>query len=108
MDGPRANLPVAIAFVVYNELFDARMMQVLRRAGIDYYTRWGHATGKGKGTEPHLGQGAYGSTNAVLMIAFEEEAPLQALIEGIKAANADTPRADDRIRLFQVPLVRIV
>lgn len=98
----------AMAFVVYNELFDTRVMEVLKRTGIDYYTRWGHATGKGRGTEPHLGTGSYGSTNSVLMIAFPDDAPLQALIRAIGALNEDTPRADDRVRLFQVPLEHIV
>ncbi len=108
MDSQLLDRPGTVVFVVYNELFDSRVMQLLRRAGIDYYTRWGHATGKGRGTEPHLGQGAYGSTNAVLMIAFQEEAPLQALIDAIKSVNADTPRADDRIRVFKVPLLGMV
>jgi voltage-gated potassium channel Kch len=98
----------SVAFVIYNELFHTRVMEMLRRVGIDYYTRWGPVTGKGRGTEPHLGQGAYGSTNAVLMIAFHEEAPLRALVEALEAVNAQTPRADDRMRLFQVPLQRIV
>lgn len=98
----------SVAFVVYNELFHTRVMDMLRRVGIDYYTRWGPVTGKGRGTEPHLGQGAYGSTNAVLMIAFQEPAPLQALIEAMQAINQQTTRADDRMRLFQVPLVRTV
>lgn len=98
----------AVAFVVYNEFFNTRVMDMLRRAGIDYYTRWGRVTGKGQGTEPHLGAGAYGSTNAVLMIAFPEAGPLQALIEAINGMNEGTTRPDDRIRLFQVPLQRIV
>ena len=42
------------------------------------------------------------------MIAFEEEAPLAALIENITAENTQIKRADDRIRLFQLPLERIV
>ena len=98
----------SVAFVIYNELFHTRVMEMLRRVGIDYYTRWGPVTGKGRGTEPHLGQGAYGSTNAVLMIAFEEAAPLEALIEAAQAMNAHTPRPDDRVRVFQVPLARRV
>jgi hypothetical protein len=108
MDTETLHPPGAMTFVVYNELFDERVMEILKRAGIDYYTRWPHVTGKGRGTEPHLGRGAYGSTNSVLMIAFQEETPLHALIDEIRAANAHTRRADDRIRLFQVPLVRIV
>lgn len=108
MNAPLLDPPGAIAFVVYNELFHTRVMELLRRVGIDYYTRWGPVTGKGRGTEPHLGQGAYGSTNAVLMIAFHEHAPLQALIDAIEAVNAQTARPDDRMRLFQVPLLRLV
>lgn len=108
MEPANISTPSALAFVVYNELYQTRVMDVLRRCGIDYYTRWSHVAGKGRGTEPHLGHGSYGSTNAVLMIAFQDEAPLQALIEQIQAVNADTPRADDCIRLFQVPLMRIV
>ena len=97
-----------MAFVVHNEYFSPRVMQLLKDAGIDYYTRWDRATGKGHGTEPHMGTGSYASTNAVLMIAFQEEAPLEALIRRITEANLEITRADDRIRLFQLPLDRIV
>ncbi len=83
-------------------------MQLLSDAGIDYYTRWEHIKGKGHDTEPHLGSGGFGSINAVLMIAFREETPLATLIDGITAANAEIKRSDDRIRLFQMPLERMV
>lgn len=96
------------AFIVHNEYFSSRVMQLLDAAGIDYYTRWEQAKGKGHGTEPHLGAGGHPSTNAVLMIAFPDEAPLENLIRSITAANADIKRADDRIRLFQLPLERMV
>ncbi|MBI3057548.1 MAG: transcriptional regulator, partial [Betaproteobacteria bacterium] len=43
-----------IAFVVHNELFTARVMELLAASGIDYYTRWEQVLGKGHGTEPHL------------------------------------------------------
>lgn len=96
------------AFVVHNEHFTRRVMELLDTAGIDYYTRWDRATGKGRGTDPHLGRGGFASTNAVLMIAFQEEAPLTKLIEAIAAANDGIKRPDDRIRLFQLPLERVV
>lgn len=97
-----------MTFIVHNEYQTERVTSLLKTAQIDYYTRWERATGKGHGTEPHLGVGSYASTNAVLMIAFEDEAPLNALIESIQAANAQITRAPDRIRLFQLPLDRIV
>jgi|SRR3990172_6719383 len=97
-----------IAFVVYNEYVNSRVMQLLKDIGIDYYTRWDQVKGKGHGTEPHLGSGSFGSTNDVLMIAFQEEAPLEALVEGVTAANTEIKRLDDKIRLFQLPLERMV
>jgi len=97
-----------MAFLVHNEYYTPRMMQLLTDAGIDYYTRWDHAQGKGHGTDPHLGMGTYASMNAVLMIAFPDEAVLDDLIQRIAAANKEITRAADRIRLFQVPLDRIV
>lgn len=97
-----------MTFIVHNEYQTERVMQLLKAAQIDYYTRWDHTTGKGHGTEPHLGSGSYGSLNAVLMIAFEDEAPLAALIEAIQATNSQIGRAADRIRLFELPLERMV
>ena len=97
-----------IVFLVHNEYFAAKVLDLLRSVGIDYFTRWDQAIGKGHGTEPHLGRGGYPGTNSVMMIAFREEGPLERLIEAIEAANAGTARADDRIRLFQLPLDRIV
>jgi hypothetical protein len=97
-----------MAFVVYYEHVNAQVMDMLKSLGIDYYTRWDGVKGKGHGTEPHLGVGSYVSMNSALMIAFEDEAPLAALTEAIVAANARVHRSDERIRLFQVPLERIV
>jgi hypothetical protein len=97
-----------LAFIVHNEYYTPQVMDALKNAGIDYYTRWAQAHGKGHGTEPHVGTGGYASTNAVLMIAFPDEGPLAALISGISAVNAGIARAPDKIRLFQLPLERIV
>jgi hypothetical protein len=97
-----------MAFVVYNEYVDPQVMGILKTLNIDYYTRWEHVKGKGHGTEPHIGIGTYASTNAALMIAFEDEAPLAALIQAIIAANGKARRADECIRLFQVPLELVV
>jgi len=97
-----------LAFIVHTEFFTDQVMALIESAGIDYYTRWDRAIGKGHGTEPHFGKGSYASTNAVLMIAFEHESPLDRLIAAVTAANAQMKRPDDRIRLFQLPLERIV
>lgn len=97
-----------MAFVVYYEYVDKQVMEMLKTLGIDYYTRWDNVKGKGHGTEPHIGVGTYVRMNSALMIAFEDEAPLAALTDAILAANEKARRSDERIRLFQVPLERVV
>jgi hypothetical protein len=97
-----------MVFVVHNEHYTEHVMGLLASCNIDYYTRWEHATGKGHETEPHLGKGMFASLNSVLMIAFEEETPLHALIDAIRTANAEIKRRADHIRLFQIPLERVV
>jgi hypothetical protein len=97
-----------MALVVCNSYVMDRVMKTLMDLGIDYFTSWENAKGKGHGTEPHLGRGAYGSLNSVTMIAFEDEAPLAALIGAIQAANKEIKRKSDHVRLFQLPLERIV
>lgn len=97
-----------IAFIVHIEYHTERVMEIFSSVGIDYYTRWEQAKGKGHGTDPHLGAGGFPSTNSVVMVAFEDEAPLERLIAAITVANAAITRPADRIRLFQMPLDRIV
>ena len=97
-----------IVFLVYNDVFTPRVMEMLHASGIDYYTRWEQVKGKGHGTDPHLGTRSFPGTNAVLMIAFQEEVALEGLVRRITEANERIIRADDRIRLFQVPLERMI
>ncbi len=97
-----------IAFVVFNEVYTPRVMELLESAKIDYFTRWERVIGKGHGTEPHLGTRSFPGVNSVLMIAFQEEQSLEKLKEEIRSMNGEISRPDDRIRLFQVPLEHIV
>jgi hypothetical protein len=97
-----------MVFMVHNEYFAPRVMQLLTEAGVDYYTRWDHAQGKGHGTDPNLGTGTFAATNAVVMIAFQDEAVLEGLIQIVTRANQEIARANDKIRMFQLPLDRVV
>jgi hypothetical protein len=104
----RSPATMKLALLVCNSYFMDRVMKILKDNGIDYFTSWDKARGKGHGTEPHLGTGGFGSTNSVTMVAFEDDAPLEGLIRSIKLVNQETRRAADHIRLFQLPLERIV
>lgn len=97
-----------IAFIVHNEFMGNAVMNVLAESGIDYYTRWEQVQGKGHGTEPHIGSGRFVTMNNVLMIGFRDLAPLETLIGKIVALNEGIQRPDDKIRLFQLPMERMV
>lgn len=97
-----------VAFIVYRDVFTTRVMEQLKRLDIDYYTQWEQVKGKGHGTEPHLGTRSFPGMNSVLMIAFEDESKLEKLIPAIEEANKLVECPDDRIRLFQMPLERIM
>jgi hypothetical protein len=97
-----------VAFVVNNDVYTPRVMELLNTLGVDFFTQWEHVKGKGHETEPHLGTRSFPGFNSVLMIAFEDEGLLGKLIEGIVVANKQIQRSDDRIRVFQLPLDRIV
>lgn len=97
-----------IAFLVCEEVYAPRVLDLLDTCAIDYYTQWEHVKGRGHGTESHLGTRSFPGMNVVFMIAFEEEAALEALVGAVTSANEKIPRQDDRIRLFQVPLEKIV
>lgn len=97
-----------IVFIVCNEVYTPRVMEILAKENIDYFTRWEHVLGKGHGTEAHLGTRSFPAVNSVLMIAFQDDDSLKRLLCNLSEANKDITRADDRIRLFQVPLEHVL
>jgi hypothetical protein len=97
-----------IAFVVYNDVYGERVMETMEMLGVDYFTRWDEVKGKGHGTEAHLGTRIHPGTNAVLMIAFQDEAVLDKLLAHISTVNEGIVRTDDKVRIFQLPLERML
>jgi len=97
-----------LTFLVYHDILDDRVSKALDELKIDYYTRWEDVKGKGHQTDAHLGNRPYPGYNFVRMIAFVDEEILSNLIEKITELNKIVERDDDKIRLFQVPLERIV
>jgi hypothetical protein len=97
-----------IVFVVYNEVYHPRIMDLLGKASVDYFTRWEQVQGKGHETVAHLGTRSFPGLNSVMMIAFKEQEALDKLIVEIESVNSGITRLDDKVRLFQIPLERVV
>lgn len=97
-----------LTFLVYHDILDDRVTKALNELNIDYYTEWENVKGKGHLSDAHLGNRPFPGYNNVRMIAFTEHNVLSQLIEKIDALNQLAERDDDKIRLFQVPLERII
>ena len=97
-----------LTFLVYHDILDDRVNKALDELNIDYYTEWEDVKGKGHQTDAHLGNRPFPGYNFVRMIAFVDETILSQLINKIESLNKLVERDDDKIRLFQVPLERIV
>jgi hypothetical protein len=96
------------AFIVYRDVLDQRISNILAGVGVDYYTEWEEVKGKGHLTDAHLGTRPFPGYNCVRMIAFEDEGKLKKLIEILEQFNTGVERKDDQMRLFQLPLEKIV
>jgi len=97
-----------LAFLVYHDILDDRVSKALKDLEIDFYTEWENVKGKGHNSDAHLGNRPFPGFNNVRMIAFPSDELLEGLILKIKELNKIAEREDDKIRLFQVPLEKIV
>ena len=97
-----------IAFLVYHDVLDDRVIKILEELKIDAYTKWEQVIGKFHGSEGHLGTRTFPGHNSVRMIPFREDEILQKLIEDLQEFNKEAVKKDDEIRLFLMPLEKIV
>ncbi len=97
-----------LIFLIYHDILEDRITKLMDELQIDYYTKWEEVKGKGHNTEAHLGTRTFPGFNFVRMIAFEEESKISKIVEGITELNKMVGREDDKIRLFQLPLEKIV
>ena len=97
-----------LTFIVYHDILDDRVSKALKELEIDYYTQWEDVKGKGHNSDAHLGNRPFPGYNFVRMIAFTDEAIVDKLITKINELNEIVERDDDKIRLFQTPLEKII
>ncbi len=97
-----------LTFMVYRDILDGRISEALNDLNIDYYTEWEGVKGKGHKTDAHLGNRPFPGFNNVRMIAFSDDSKIEELADKINELNLTVEREDNKIRLFQIPLERIV
>jgi len=97
-----------IIFIVYHDILEDRINEMLNELKIDYYTEWENVKGKGHQTDAHLGTRTFPGYNAVRMLAVQKEEILASISEKIENLNKEVIRDDDKVRLFQVPLEKVI
>lgn len=97
-----------IAFLSYHDVLDDRIIILLEELGIDSYIKWESVLGKSHGSLPHLGTRTFPGHDSVRLIPFPEENSLNKLISKVQEFNNQVTKKDDEIRLYLLPLERIV
>lgn len=76
--------------VVYNNAIDPEVGEMMNASGIEHYTKFTSAFGKGPGSGPRLGDAVWpGGNNAVLVVTSPEAA--QTLIRQVEVLQKDIP-----------------
>ena len=88
-------------FIVYNIAINEEVMEIIKKAGIENYTRWERVTGVGKISGLHMGTHVWPAVNSVLAVAVEDDKK-DKLIEQIKEARKKLGK--EGIKAFVLPL----
>lgn len=97
-----------IAFLIYHDVLEDRVEKILGDLKIDAYTKWEDATGKFEGADPLLGTRTFPGRETVRLIAFPEEGIISKLTADLEDFNSKAVKAIDKIRMFLMPLEKIV
>jgi hypothetical protein len=97
-----------IAFIVYHDVLEDRLIEILDELKIDSFTKWENVTGKFHGAEPHLGTRTFPGYESVRLVPFTEEDTLKKLIEKLESFNQKAVKPADCIRMFLLPLEKVV
>lgn len=97
-----------IAFLVYHDVLDDRIINFLDELKIDSYVKWEEVLGKSHNAQAHLGTRTFPGHDSVRLVPFENEENLSQLISAIQVFNKQVSKKDDEIRLYLLPLERII
>jgi hypothetical protein len=94
-----------MVLISYYVGIEDELMEVLSSLGIEAYTKWERALGRGRTSGPHLGTHIWPKTNALLSIALEDLQASQ-LVKKIQELKT-TPLGKEGIKAFFWPLEEI-
>jgi hypothetical protein len=97
-----------IAFLVYHDVLDDRIIDFLDEFKIDSYIKWENVVGKSHGALAHLGTRTFPGHDSVRLIPFTEEEKLAELVSRVQEFNKQVSKNDDEIRLYLLPLERVI
>lgn len=97
-----------IAFLIYHDVFEDKVTVLLKELGIETYFEWENVVGKFKGADGHFGNRTYPGHDTIRLIPFTEMDMLENLISHLKVFNENISKKSDEIRLYLMPLEKIV
>jgi len=95
-----------MVMIVYNQAIDEEVAELLKKVGIEQYTKWQRVLGKGEDSNPRLDTTVWPGANMVLGLVIKEKRKLQRLIKGLKELDAEV--GDKGFFAFRWPVERIV
>jgi len=72
-----------LVLIAYNEALDEELAEVLHANGVESFTKWAKAYGKGQASGPHLGTHVWPKANNVLAAVTDDETARKVL-DGVR------------------------
>jgi hypothetical protein len=95
-----------MVMIIYNQVLDEEVMELLEGSGIDTFTTWQRVLGEGEDSTPRLDTPVWPGANMVLGLVIREKKKLQRLIKGLRELDAQV--GDKGLFALRWPVERIV
>jgi hypothetical protein len=95
-----------MVMIIYNQVIDEEVMELLEGSGIKTFTKWQRVLGEGDDSSPRLDTPVWPGANMVLGLVIKEKKKLQRLIKGLRELEAQV--GDKGLFALRWPVERIV
>ncbi|MCD6385808.1 hypothetical protein J7M23_08525 [Candidatus Sumerlaeota bacterium] len=86
-------------FLVHNVGISDELEELLKKVGIENFTRWERVQGVGQSSGPHLGTHIWPSINSALFVVADDE-KAKVLLEGVRQLRTDPLFSKEGIKAF--------